>query len=125
MADDPTDDRVPGRQGGGGGTGRVPGDVPSEAELAGLTGAAPVRRAPRYRAFVVTGIVVGLVLAIPAVLLLAGAGGAEPQQGAVAPATNLVLLFTALGLTFLGALLGAVVAVLADRRSQRQSRRRG
>ncbi|KGM14195.1 hypothetical protein [Cellulomonas bogoriensis] len=70
-----------------------------------------VRRAPRYRGFVIAGVVVGLVVAVPLVLLWP----AERTGTGI----GAVLALTALTLAVLGALLGAGLALVADRRSRR------
>lgn len=76
----------------------APGDVP-------VSDRAQVRRAPRYRAFVLLGAV---LLAVPAlVAVLAGGAGSQALPAAV---------FTVGIAALLGALLGGVVAVLLDRR---------
>lgn len=67
-----------------------------------------VRRAPRYAAFIVVGGIVGLLVALVLVLTAPGSGG-----------LGLVLAFVGGGCALLGALLGGVAAVLADRRSVR------
>ena len=66
-----------------------------------------LRRAPRYRAFVVAGAVVGVVVGVLAALLL-GDPGSLFSRGATTG------YLAAIGL-LLGALLGGVAAVLADR----------
>lgn len=73
--------------------------------VAGLT---TVRHAPRYRAFALTGVVLGL---------LVGAGGAllfGADRGAAGPAVVLVAVVCGV----LGGWLGALVAVLLDRRGR-------
>ena len=65
------------------------------------------RRAPKYRAFVGTGILVGLVLAL---ILTFTRPETEYGYGAV-------FGYTALVLGFVGALLGGLVAIWLDRRS--------
>lgn len=66
-----------------------------------------VRRAPRYPVFLVTGTVVGVVTA-----LVAGLSGPTPTSMGRGPLVG--YLSVALGL--FGALLGAIVALLLDRR---------
>lgn len=92
---------------------RDPGARPSDDALAALPDS-PVRRAPRFRAFVATGAGVGLVAALVVVL----AGPAERANG---PSAGVVLLFVAAAFALVGALGGALVAVLLDRRSRRAS----
>lgn len=71
-----------------------------------------VRRAPRYRRFVQVGVLLGVLVAIVLVLVL------PAQEGSVGRAT--VVVFVAGAGALVGALLGAVVALLVDRRSQRR-----
>lgn len=89
--------------------------LPTEAELERVATRVTVRRAPRYRAFAVAGVLAGVV--VGSVLVLATARGGE--------ATGAVLLFVVLGLALVGAIAGGLLAVLADRRSRpdRPSRR--
>lgn len=94
--------------------------VPDAAELAQIAEPTTVRRAPRYRAFVLTGVIVGAVLAFVLVLVFGGddrPGGSA--TGALDVGSGPVLIFTALTLCLVGALLGALVALLLDRRSRR------
>jgi gas vesicle protein len=67
-----------------------------------------LRRAPRYRAFVLTGALLGVIVGIVASLLLG-----DPASLFSAPTTTGYL--AAIGL-LLGALLGGAVAVLVERR---------
>ena len=67
------------------------------------------RRAPRYRAFVVTGVLVGVVAA----LVIARLG---PSSASYSTGTTAGYLVVVLGL--IGAVLGGAVAVLAERRSR-------
>jgi hypothetical protein len=77
---------------------------------------ATLRRAPRYRAFIGTGVVIGAVLgvvltvAVPGVVLTV----AVPDNGRFS--TGAVLGYLAVSLGLLGGLLGAAAAVVADRR---------
>ncbi len=66
-----------------------------------------VRRAPRYRAFTLTGVAVGLVVAT--------AFGVT-TQGSDAASMRTVLTYLGLGLGLIGGLLGAAAAVLVERR---------
>ena len=86
---------------------RTPGDVP-------VADVVRVRRAPRYRRFVQVGVLLGVVIGVLVVPLLADAGGG-PEEGS----TRVVLLFVVVGLALVGALLGAVIAVVLDRASRR------
>jgi len=69
-----------------------------------------LRRAPRYRAFVLTGTALGLIAAGVLVTVLPVHPGASSWT---------VFLYLALGLGVIGALLGAVSAVLVERRPSR------
>jgi hypothetical protein len=73
-------------------------------------GAVPVRirRAPRYRAFVLAGAILGLVAGAVASIVLGGG------SGAFSPST-VTGYIGAIGL-LLGGLLGAAVAILVERR---------
>jgi hypothetical protein len=66
-----------------------------------------LRHAPRYRAFVFTGIAVGLIAALLLVTALPVASGASART---------VFVYLALPLTLFGGLGGAWVALLAERR---------
>ena len=84
--------------------------LPSPEELRAVAEPAVVRRAPRYRSFVLAGALVGMLLAVVLVLVVPGdqALGRGP-----------VLVFVALTAVAVTALLGAVVAVLVDRSTRR------
>lgn len=84
--------------------------LPSPEELRDVAEPAVVRRAPRYRAFVLAGALVGVLVAVVLVLVVPGdqALGRGP-----------VLVFVALTAVAVTALLGAVVAVLVDRSTGR------
>lgn len=69
---------------------------------------AAVRRAPRYKAFVLTGLVLGALVGMVTVLL-----GPAPR----AVSTELLLLFLGGAGGLLGVGVGAVVALVLDRRS--------
>ncbi|MBO1753167.1 histidine kinase [Actinotalea sp. BY-33] len=89
----------------------APAPAPDAEELERVATPATVRRAPRYRGFVMAGVVLGILVAVPTVLLWRG-GTNELGLGPV-------VVFTGLTLAVLGAILGAVAAVVADRRSRR------
>ena len=80
--------------------------TPEELERVAVPGV--VRRAPRYRAFIATGVVVGLLITL--VLGLATLGPDEPG-GLTA------VLLVGLGLVTVGAVLGGLVAVIVESRS--------
>lgn len=82
--------------------------TPEELERVAVPGA--VRRAPRYRAFVLAGALVGLLVA--AVVVLVGPAGGELGRGPV-------LVFVGLTLALVGGLGGALVAALLDRATRR------
>jgi hypothetical protein len=84
--------------------------LPSPEELRDVAEPAVVRRAPRYRSFVLAGALVGVLLAV--VLVLAVPGDQPLGRGPV-------LVFVALTAVAVTALLGAVVAVLVDRSTRR------
>ena len=96
---------------------RAPGSAPdggarpSDDELAALP-TSPVRRAPRFRAFVSAGVIVGFLVAVVVVLL-----GPETEADGAGPIA--ILAFVAIAFCLVGALGGAVTAVLLDRRARR------
>jgi len=95
-----------------------PDDVPPSAEeLARTATPATLRRAPRYRGFAFAGALVGVLAAVVAVAVSGPARDGAPLN------TVSVLLLLAVILGGFGALLGAGVAVVVDRRSLRASRR--
>ena len=83
-----------------------PSTLPSEDELERTAVPARLRRAPRYRAFGVTGALVAAVLGA-VLVLVTGPEGGDPGYA---------LLFVLLGSALIGAVLGGLVAVLLDRR---------
>lgn len=95
----------------------APPDDPTPEELARTATPATLRRAPRYRGFVVAGMLVGVLAAVVAVAVTG------PAREGAALDTVSVLLLLAVILAGFGALLGAGVAVVVDRRSLRASRR--
>jgi hypothetical protein len=72
-----------------------------------------IRREPRYRVFVVTGVVLGLAAAV---VLTA----TRPEQQQYSPLA--VFGYLAVSLVILGGLLGGLLAVLLVRRGQATSR---
>lgn len=70
---------------------------------------ARVRRAPRYRAFALAGAGLCVLVAVIATLVVAAASGRTEGLGAA-------LAFSAIAAATLGGLVGAVVAVLVERR---------
>ncbi|WP_223305247.1 hypothetical protein, partial [Cellulomonas sp. B6] len=105
----------------------VPADgVPSEAELERIATPATVRRAPRYRAFMVTGALVGAVVALVVALATAGSSGVTSDDGGVLPflgGQNGVRWLLALTGAVVGCFVGGGVAAYVDRRSARRSQR--
>lgn len=69
-----------------------------------------LRRAPRYRAFVLTGLVVGVAIALLLTRIFRETGEFS---------TRAVLGYLAVGLGLLGAVLGGLVAVLIERPRRR------
>jgi hypothetical protein len=96
---------------------RPDGSPPTPEELARTATPATLRRAPRYRGFASAGVLVGVLAAVVAVAVSGPARDGAPLS------TVSVLLLLAVILGGFGALLGAGVAVLVDRRSVRASRR--
>ncbi len=94
--------------------GADPGQPPlGAAEIAALAAPSTTRRAPRYGRFALAGVIVGaLVSALAAIL------GPEPET--LSRGTIFLLVFLALG--SLGALIGVLLAIAADRRSLRGQR---
>ncbi|MDQ0425996.1 MULTISPECIES: histidine kinase [Cellulomonas] len=104
----------------------VPGDVPSEAELERIATPATVRRAPRYRAFMVTGALVGVVVALVVAFATAGSSGVASDDGGVLPflgGQNGVRWLLALTGAVVGCFAGGGVAAFVDRRSARRAQR--
>ncbi|TQL03045.1 histidine kinase [Cellulomonas sp. SLBN-39] len=98
------------------------GPVPTEEELLRVATPARVRRAPRYRAFVVTGALLGLLVAVVLVAVLGDDRALEGVGGGMLPlldGVGGVRAVVGTGGAILGALAGGVVALLADRRSRR------
>ncbi len=99
-----------------------PAAVPSEDELARIATPATVRRAPRYRAFVVTGALVGALVGLVLALALASGSGAASTSVGMLPlldGQNGVRALCALGGAVVGVFAGGALALLADRRSRR------
>ncbi|MFS0705551.1 hypothetical protein AB6N23_13625, partial [Cellulomonas sp. 179-A 9B4 NHS] len=102
----------------------VPAAPPSEAELERVATPATVRRAPRYRSFMVAGALVGAVVGLVLALVLAdgdavgGGGGMLPFLDGVSGVRALSTLTGAV----VGTFAGGLAAVLADRRSTRARR---
>jgi VIT1/CCC1 family predicted Fe2+/Mn2+ transporter len=82
-----------------------------ERESMRVSEAAVVRRAPRFAAFVRAGVLLGAVIGVLVAALTPASPGA-PRSAVIA--------LTALALAALGAIIGAGLAALADRRSQRR-----
>lgn len=91
----------------------VPDEVPDEETLEAIATPATVRHAPRFGAFVRTGVLLGALIGWLPAILFSGTTG-EGRTGAI-------ILSTLAGAGF-GALLAAGVAALADRRSVRGMR---
>lgn len=98
---------------------------PDEAELARVALPATVRRAPRYRAFLVAGALVGAVVGVVVAFATAAGSGLTGDDGGVLPflgGQNGVRAVLALSGALVGLLAGGVAALLADRRSTRRRR---
>ncbi len=80
------------------------------AQIEATAAEARVRRAPRFAAFVMAGVVIGAIVGIVASLFASAAWNHHSNLG-------FVTFFTALGFATVGVLAGAVLAVRADRRS--------
>jgi hypothetical protein len=86
-------------------------EVPDEATLADIAEPAQLRHAPKIGSFITAGVLVGAVVGWLLAVLGAGTSG-EAKTGAI--------LLTTAGLAALGAVVGAGLAALADRRSVRR-----
>ena len=98
--------------------------TPDEAELARLAVPATVRRAPRYKAFMVAGALVGALVGL-VLAVVTSDGVAATSDGGVLPflgGDNAVRWLLALALGFVGVLVGGAVALVVDRRSTRRRR---
>lgn len=84
--------------------------TPTQAELESLATPATRRRAPRFGRFIGVGVALGLLAGL--VVGFVDAGADDPNGG-------VALLMAGIGLTFVGALVGALLAVIADARSRR------
>ncbi len=87
---------------------RGPATPPSEAELRRIARPATVRRAPKFRAFIVVGALVGIVLG-SIIGAVASVGLLQNQTPAI--------VMSAIGLGGFGALAAAGIAVWVDHRS--------
>lgn len=83
------------------------GGVPDLAELERIAVPAVVRRTPRYRAFIATGVVVGLLITLGL-----GLATFRPDE----PGGLTAVLLVGLGLVTVGGVLGGLVAVLLEPR---------
>jgi cation transporter-like permease len=83
---------------------------PSEQPSAGPVRRLRVRRSPKYAAFIVTGALIGLLVAIVA----GGTGAVDPQFSRAK-----LIGYLAMALVLVGGLLGAGVAVALERFSTR------
>lgn len=92
-------------------------DAPDPEELERTATPATVRRAPRYRAFVLAGALAGALVGVVLVLLFPAPTGSL--------GTTPVAAFVGLSLALVGALVGAVLAVLGDRTRETRRSRRG
>lgn len=102
-----------------------PAVVPSEDELARIATPATLRRAPRYRAFLVTGGLVGAVVGLVLAFLLADGSGVTAATVGMLPlldGQNGVRAVCAVGGALVGTFAGGALALAADRRSTRGRR---
>ena len=83
---------------------------------AGEVGEATVRRAPRFAAFIAVGALLGFIVTAAVTMQFP----ADPAVGMIA----LVAYFSLFGVSA-GAAVGALVALLLDRRSRKRTRRVG
>jgi cation transporter-like permease len=88
----------------------TPPPQPSEQPSAGPVRRLRVRRSPKYAAFIVTGALIGLLVAIVA----GGTGAVDPQFSRAK-----LIGYLAMALVLVGGLLGAGVAVALERFSTR------
>lgn len=86
------------------------GATPAPEALALIAERVVVRRAPRFGAFVRTGVLIGAVIG----LLVAATPRSAPEANRTA-----AVIISVLAVALLGALLGAAFAVIADRLSRR------
>lgn len=101
-------------------------DEPDEATLLRIATPGTARRAPRFGAFIVAGILAGAVLGV-ILASVVDTGALAGSGGGVLPfldGANSALAMTAFALAGVGALVGALLALLADRRSLRRGRMR-
>ncbi|KQR08639.1 histidine kinase [Cellulomonas sp. Leaf334] len=98
--------------------------IPSEEELSRVAEPATVRHAPKYGAFIVTGALVGIVVALVLVAVV------RPEVPWVADGSGFISFLDGEGAVrtvmavaggVLGGFLGGLAAVLADRRSVRKA----
>ncbi|WP_456785757.1 histidine kinase [Cellulomonas sp. P5_C5] len=98
--------------------------IPSEAELDRVAEPAVVRHAPKYGAFITTGVLVGIVVGLVLVAVV------RPEVPWVADGSGFISFLDGEGAVrtvmavaggVLGGFLGGLVAVLADRRSVRKA----
>lgn len=92
---------------------RADSDALGAAEIVALAAPSTTRRAPRYGRFALAGVLVGALLSALAAIL-----GPAPEN--LGRGTIFILVFLALG--SIGALIGVLIAIAADRRSLRPPR---
>lgn len=108
---------------------RDEGELPTEQELERVAADATVRRAPKFRAFITAGALLGLVIGLVLALVFARAdsGQLAAEQGqafiSAFEGEGAIRFLSAAAGAVLGGLLGAAAAVWADRRSVRRSHR--
>jgi hypothetical protein len=96
--------------------------LPDEAELARVAEPATVRRAPKFRAFVTAGVLVGAVVGFVVALATGSVAGGAGGTGFISflDDQGSARLLVALAGAMLGALVAGILAVVADRRSVRR-----
>ncbi len=98
--------------------------TPDEATLQRIATPGTVRRAPRFGAFIGAGILVGAALGV-ILATVVDTGALTSSGGGVLPfldGANGARAVTAFALAGVGALVGALLALWADRRSLRRGR---
>ncbi|WP_258724614.1 histidine kinase [Cellulomonas sp. NS3] len=95
--------------------------IPDEAELARVAEPATVRRAPKFRAFVTAGVLLGAVLGFTVALVTGSAARGDGGTGFISflDGQGSARLLVALAGALLGALVAGIAAIVADRRSMR------
>lgn len=80
-----------------------------------------VRRAPKFSVFLLAGVALGILVALILTFAFNGTDTVSPNTGLIYSQMQ-VFGFLALGCVIVGAALGAIVALIFDRRSSRKTR---